>query len=374
MTSRYLLALRDAGVPLGEDHRGPAGETRPRPFRLELVRHSKVWDMTREHAVTPQGVLLHGLREWVEVEPLSGRTLRSERADKLLRYQDGIEVRVRRDGEKKADVIEISRQGTTVRYPLPDETTARAADLRIGGGFVYCQTVPRSGTPKVLAIDAATGQPAWTADDPAADIYLTGPFLVAMKSQQDRTLITVLDAQNGKALLKKDLGTHGIWLEPAAWGNKLFLVDDVRWQLKLLDVASGEWDYERQFQATFPRGPLLHEGVLYIHERDYKGRTIHLHALDPATGVIRWSCDMKAMSVHSPPIFRDDDIVYLNPETHSVFLIDRRTGVRHSEAGYEKMLTKQQLDRIQFLRAFGKRLLLVGTYGDIHALELVPNR
>jgi hypothetical protein len=75
---------------------------------------------------------------------------------------------------------------------------------------------------------------------------------------------------------------------------------------------------------------------------------------------------MQSMSVHSPPIFRGDDIVYLNPETHRIFRIDKETGVRHSEASYKGLMTKQQRDYIQFMRPYKEHLLIVGGRGDVH--------
>ena len=124
------------------------------------------------------------------------------------------------------------------------------------------------------------------------------------------------------------------------------------------------------FEGTFPRPTLLHENVLYLHVRAYKERTIYLHAIEPTTGRIIWRTNMQAMSVHSPPIFRGPDIIYLNPETHRVFMIDKATGHRHAEAGYRDQLTEQQLLHIQKLDLSKDHLLLVGSRGSINVFRI----
>lgn len=363
----YLLNLRKKQ---GKEHLKKTRrikDIKPRPMKLDLVKHSRVWDVAREHSITPAGVLIWGLRSYAEIDPVSGETLRSGPADKLVRFANGVEVKImRRDN---GDIIEITQAGKKVECGLGKKrVTVRAEDLQIGKEKVYVQKT--SGGSEILAINAQSGKIDWQAPLDSRRLFLTGKFLVAYQIRYDQTILHVFNAQSGKLILKKDLGSRGLWLPPCAWKDKLFLLDDLQWQLKVLDVDSGEFVYTHKFEGIFPRGAMIHDGVVYIYERHYKGRTIWLHALDPASGQILWSTDMHAMSVHSPPIFQGSDIVYLNPETHEIFFINRNTGVRYSGASYKEFMTKMERDNIQFMRSFGKYLILIGMQGDVHTYRV----
>jgi hypothetical protein len=80
---------------------------------------------------------------------------------------------------------------------------------------------------------------------------------------------------------------------------------------------------------------------------------------------------MQSMSVHSPPIFRGPDIIYLDPETHRILMIDKATGHRHAEAGYRERLTEQQLFHLQKVHLFKDHLVLVGSRGSINVFRMV---
>ncbi|MDP6502752.1 MAG: hypothetical protein QF886_04020, partial [Planctomycetota bacterium] len=152
---------------------------------------------------------------------------------------------------------------------------------------------------------------------------------------------------------------------------KVLLLDDIDWALSALDIRENVFDYRVTFAGTFPRPPILHDGVLYLHVRAYKERTIYLHAMDPATGRVIWRTNMQSMSVHSPPIFRGPDIIYLDPETHRILMIDKATGHRHAEAGYRERLTEQQLFHLQKVHLFKDHLVLVGSRGSINVFRMV---
>ena len=226
---------------------------------------------------------------------------------------------------------------------------------------------------RIASIDTTSGAVTWQVDVSARtqEIAVGDKYVAGLESWSNLSTVTVRDVGTGKEVLKKQLPGEGLWMQPAVWGEKVFLVEDTEWKLHMLDVATGEFDYSIKFHGTFPRPPLLHDGLLYLHVRAYKERSIYLYAIQPDTGQILWRSDMQAMSVHSPPIFRGPDIVYVNPETHRVFMIDRQTGVRHAEASYEEQMTKQQRDYLQFMRPYGQHLLLVGGRGSIHAFEVL---
>lgn len=368
MSLRHFLRLKDKSGRLKPDNMGAAGSMQPRPFKLTLGHHTRLYDVAREHSVTPRGVLYSGFARWVEVDPLTGRVLRTLPAGKAIRYEAGVEVHVLREGE--ADRIRIVRGGKATDVQSLGNLRVRMTDLQITPDRLYF--VGFGGATRVIAVDTGTGAVVWnvSASRHTQDIAFGSQYLVAIESHANRTSVVVRDAASGETRLTKELSGQGLWLAPTVWQDKLFLVDDVKWELHMLDIASGEFDYSLTFHGPFPRSPVLHDGILYLHSRAYKERTIFLYAIVPATGQIRWRTDMQAMSVHSPPIFRGPDIVYLNPETHKVFMIDRQTGARHAEAGYEDLMTKQQRDFIQFLRPFGEHLLIVGGRGDVHAFEV----
>lgn len=367
-----LLHFLDAKRRFGEletDRLETAGTIQPRPFKLALVRHSKLYDIAREHSLAPESIIYAGLAQWVELDPLSGRVLRRQKADKAIRSRDNVEIQVLRQPD--GDRLNISVSGNPVTVQGLNQARIRLADLQIGGDQTVFFALKR-GAPHIIAVDSRQGTILWEASvsEHTQDLVRDGKYIVSLVSYADRTSLEIREAASGKELLTKKLPGEGLWLTPVIWGDKLFLVDDVAWRLQMLDIPSGNVDYSVSFHGAFPRPPVLHDGVLYLHVRTYRERTIFLYALQPATGQILWKTDMQAMSVHSPPIFRGPDIVYLNPETHQIFMIDRATGVRHAEASYREQMTEQQRNYIQFLRPFGQHLLIVGGRGDIHAFEV----
>jgi tetratricopeptide (TPR) repeat protein/outer membrane protein assembly factor BamB len=370
MSLRYLLQLKTQMGALKPDNMNVAGSAEAKPFKLRLVQHTRLHDIARQHSVTPNGVLYSGLSSWVEVDPLSGKVLRQAPAGKVTVYESGIEVQVTR--EDKSDVIRIVRDGKSVTVPSLGEFRVRVPSLQISAERVFL-TGKVGGATRIIALDAGTGAIAWNVEAPGhtQDTVFGEKYVASIESNADRSTAVVRDATTAKTLLTKELPGEGIWIAPAIWADKLFLAEDTTWTLYMMDIATGEFDYSLAFQDIFPRPPLVHEGILYLHVRGYRDRTIYLYAIQPETGQILWKTDMKAMSVHSPPIFRGPDLVYLNPETNTVFMIDRATGVRHAEASYEDQTTQQQRDYIHSLRAFGPHLLIVGGRGDIHAFELL---
>jgi len=370
MSLRYFTQLKKRMGRLKPDNTAPAGTVKARPFKLRLLRHTRLHDIAREHSVTPNGVLYSGLAKWVEVDPLSGRVLRQMPPQKAIRYREGVEVQALRVSD--TDRLRITRDGKTVDVTDLNVPRVSMTDLVITPERAFVFTLRPY---RIAAIDTKSGKVVWQTDVSARtqEIGVGDKYVAGLESWANLAAVSVRETSSGKEVLKKKLPGEGLWLQPAVWGDKLFLVEDTEWKLHMLDIATGEFDYSIKFHGTFPRPPVLRDGVLYLHVRAYKERSIYLYAIQPDTGQMLWRSDMKAMSVHSPPIFRGPDIVYLNPETHRVFMIDRETGVRHAEASYESLMTKQQRDYLQFMRPFREHLLMVGGRGSIHAFEVVKD-
>ncbi|MBI2192411.1 MAG: tetratricopeptide repeat protein [Planctomycetes bacterium] len=369
LSLRYFLRLQGQSARLGPDCMGPAGEVAPRPFTLRLVHQSRLYDVAREHSLTPAGVLYSGLARWVEVDPLSGRVLREMPAGKAIRSRGGLEVQVRRGDA--GDQIQLRRGDASVEAASLGPLHVRMSDLQITPGRVLFVASGGTAT-RILAVDAATGAAAWNveASPHTQDIACGEDRLAALESDANQTSVVLRDAGTGQTLWMQKLAPGGIWHQPVIAAGKLFLAEDTAWELHALDLATGESLYSLTFEDLFPRPPLVHEGVLYLHVRGFKRRTIDLYALDPETGRILWKSDLKAMSAHSPLIFLGPDIVLLDPETRRIFKVDRATGVRHADASYEEFLTESQHHFLQFLQPFGEHILLVGGRGDIHALKI----
>jgi outer membrane protein assembly factor BamB len=267
--------------------------------------------------------------------------------------------------------MRIIRDGRVADVNGLDGLRFDVARITITPQKVFALTEPAA---RLAAVDTATGQVAWNVQvaPSTLDFAVGDNHVAAIESHANRSAVVIRNRDSGATTLTRELPGEGIWLQPTPFGNKVFLAEDTAWQLHLLDTTTGDFAYVLTFHGTFPRPPTLHDGTLYLHVRAYKERTIYLYAIVPDTGQVLWKTDLQAMSVHSPPIFRGPDIVYLNPETYRIFLIDRQTGVRHAEASFEELMTKQQRDFLQFMRPFGDRLLLVGGRGDIHAFTVVP--
>ena len=380
MSLASLLKAQKTTGGIKPDNLRTAGTVKPRPFRLKKVRHIKLFDVGAEHSMTPEGLLYSGKSEWVKVDQLSGRIIEQvPSAGKAVRYRNGVEVQV--VNGRQGDGLRFVKDGKLIpavglAYPwngVARNVRIRLSDLQIIGGRVYlfADARPHDSWARIVAIDTTTGKVVLDIRaDQVKDFSCDGQYIAALKSQAHRSSLLVYDAENGKLILDKELASTGVWLEPVVWQGKVFLLDDIDWKLHALDARQGSFDYTVAFEGTFPRPPLLHENVLYLHVRAYKERTIYLHAIEPTTGRIIWRTNMQAMSVHSPPIFRGPDIIYLNPETHRVFMIDKATGHRHAEAGYRDQLTEQQLLHIQKLDLSKDHLLLVGSRGSINVFRI----
>ncbi len=369
---KYYLSVRQKQGRLRADNFSTAGEIKPRPFKLRLLRHTRLYDIARTHSVTPNGVIYSGLARWLEVEPTSGKVLRQMKPGKAILYHDGVELQVHR--ESLADRVQIIKGGKTVDVTGLPDAQIRVPSIHITPDRLIL-LASQGRRPRLVSIDTGSGSVEWkvTMSRHVQEIAFQGRYVASIEAIDNHSTLVVREAATGKAVLTKELPQQGIWIQPVIQGDKLFLCEDTTWQLHMLDIASGDFDYSIRFGGTFPRPPVIQEGVLYLHVRGYKARTIYLYAIQPQSGQILWKTDMKSMSVHSPPIFRGEDIVYLNPETNRVFMIDRKTGVRHSEASYKEQMTKQQRDFIQFMRPYKEHLLIVGGRGDLHAFGVDRN-
>jgi len=381
MSLAALLKEQRTEESIKPDNLRTAGAVTARPFHLKKVRHVKLYDVGAESSVMPDALLYSGKSEWAKVEPLSGRIVSQATADgKAARTIDGIEVQVVNGSQ--GDGLRIVKDGKQIpsiglAYPwngVARSVRIRLSDLQMAGGRIYlfADARPRSSWARIVAIEANSGKAVLNIRaDHVKDFACDGQYLAAMKSHAHRSSLLVYEAASGKLILEKELASTGVWLEPVVRQGKVFLLDDIDWALSALDNRENVFDYRVTFAGTFPRPPILHDGVLYLHVRAYKERTIYLHAIDPATGRIIWRTNMQSMSVHSPPIFRGPDIIYLNPETHRIFKIDKATGHRHAQAGYRDQLTEQQLFHLQKVHLFNGHLVLVGSRGSINAFEIV---
>ena len=377
-----LLQAQKAEGGLRADNLNLAGRSSARPFRLKKVRHVSLYDIAREASVTPEGLIYSGKFNWVKLEPLSGQIIgRKQAGGRAVRSRHGIELEIVTG--KQGDALRIAgNEGTTDSVGLAyawgggveHDVRIRLADLQITPQRIYffADARPHSSWARIMALDPASGKLLWeTAASDVRNIHAAGRFVAAIESRAHRTALRVYDADSGKQLLKKDLAPTGVWLAPVVWQDNVLLLDDIDWKLHKLNIRTGQFDFTIAFKGTFPRPPVVHEGVLYLHVRAYKERTIYLYAIAPEAGRILWRTDMQAMSVHSPPIFHDKDILYLNPETHTVFMINKATGTRHSEASYKQQMTKLQRDHIQTLRLYKDHLLLVGGRGSVDVFAIV---
>ncbi|MDA1139586.1 MAG: PQQ-binding-like beta-propeller repeat protein [Planctomycetota bacterium] len=366
---KYYLDLRSRQGRLLADNFTTAGDIQPRPFKLRLLRHTQLYDVARTHSVTQAGVIYSGLARWAEVEPITGEILRQMKPGKAILYNDGVEVQVHR--VSLFDQIRITKSGKSVEVTnLPSAKINVPSMQTSADRLVFYARV--ESQPRLVSVDPDTGGIQWSvpASMHTQELVSQGKYVASIEAILNISTLVVRESATGKMILTKELPQQGIWLQPVINGDKVFLCEDTTWQLHMMDIATGEFDYSITFSGTFPRPPVIHEDVLYLHVRGYKARSIYLYAINPGTGQILWKTDMQSMSVHSPPIFRGDDIVYLNPETHRIFMIDNKTGVRHSEASYKEQMTKQQRDYIQFMRPYKEHLLIVGGRGDIHAFAV----
>lgn len=374
MALGYFLGFKDRGALAKPDVLTNAGTMTPRPFVLAPVQRVCLNETAREHWITPRGVLYAGLTSWLEVDPLTGKILRSLPAGKAIRYMNGVEVQVRRTamvpGRSLQDEITMVSNDQTVKAKA--QFQARIPDLQVVGNTLYCADAAGRN---LNAIDPKTGNVRWkTAVSNHMVEFVAGErYLVSLDSYSDKdnTELAVYDQATGKIIQRYTLGP-GIWHTPVIAQDKVFLLDDVAWQLHMYDIATGIIAYTVQFADRFPRQPVLQNKVLYLHVRGYPERTIFLYAIEPETGRILWKTDLKAMSVHSPPIFRGQDIVYLDPETQRLFMIDQATGIRHAESSsFQSLLSHRDLLDLQFMRAFGEKyILLVGGRGVIHMFAI----
>jgi outer membrane protein assembly factor BamB len=206
------------------------------------------------------------------------------------------------------------------RTPLPQGTPSDS--LAEGGGLVFVSATEAGGLSPdkpLLALDAATGEVAWTYHSGA--LNLSAPLFhhgLVYAASSDRRL-HALDAASGKRLWVAELAGWGR-AAPAIGGGTLFMGTEQD-RLLALDLASGRERWSLEGKAWFAATPAVYDGVVYAACWDGS-----LYALQADSGELLWRHDLGSHAyLLTSPIVEGEQVL-VGSRDHALYALDQRTG------------------------------------------------
>jgi outer membrane protein assembly factor BamB len=214
-----------------------------------------------------------------------------------------------------------------------------------GGLFLLDRTVvTRSGGPRLdlCCLDPATGRHRWRRPLTAFARYrgevTAGPGGVWVRSTDE---LHELDADTGTVRWSQQRRFPGLIPATAHGNGVLYDVGAVAGSndagtVHALEPRTGRQVWKRDLEGR-PVGPLVvARGVLYVISASARERRERVHALDAATGAVRWVTgfpdDTVVRRLPYTPSYTDatlsvaDDTVYVSVEGRYVHALDARTG------------------------------------------------
>ncbi|GAA2076573.1 serine/threonine-protein kinase [Actinomadura alba] len=204
--------------------------------------------------------------------------------------------------------------------------------------------VTRSGGARLdlCCLDTTTGRYRWrrplTPFERERGEVVAGPGGVWVRSNRE---LHAIDPDSGTVRWSQRRAFPGL-VPAAAYGENLvydvgpFAVSDGAGSVYAHEPRTGRVVWERRIDGR-PVGTLVvARGVLYVISASARGRWERVHALDAATGAVRWVSGLADEDVVSAPPFAPrytdatlsvaDDTVYVSVEGRHVHALDARTG------------------------------------------------
>ena len=189
----------------------------------------------------------------------------------------------------------------------------------IKDGVVYSSALV-DGEPRVVALDASSGEPSWTAQQPHAFDPEFAPIVVGGKVYlpgAEYGVFHALDAADGGIAWSASVGSY-VETGPTVLGGVVYLT--VVNEAYALDESTGDeiWSYgtERYPARDFPA--LVVDGVYYLSPDEV------LHALRADTGETLWTYQASTFISAAPVVAHG--MVFAAAEDGEMFALDADTG------------------------------------------------
>ena len=389
MAIPHLLSLKTRQTYVSRLQLPKPATTRKLSQSLRLVGQNRIVDSIQHCHIGKAGITLISLdKRWtVDVSDVSRAPAKR---DTFHRYKRGIAVfddltcivtkseKPDRKGDQ-FDMLKAYAQDGRLKwqyYPPRHDVNIRQI-VRTGNLLVL-----NCGRQGVMALDAATGKPAWPVPLAAGaggcrGLHTDGK-LVCIKHFKERKTsemhFILAEVKTRNVLWRRPMGKDRLWLVPLVLGEAVVALDDFSHEMHVLSAKDGSLLYRCHFDSIFPRDPLTDGKLLYIHERNMEDRVINLHAIEPATAETRWTTVLKMPSIHRPPILLDGRFFYIDNYHKRILGIDPTDGSVCMDFDLLTCIPKYVFEEtIICFEAWDGKVFLVTNGGHVYCFEIAAS-
>jgi outer membrane protein assembly factor BamB/subtilisin family serine protease/protocatechuate 3,4-dioxygenase beta subunit len=271
----------------------------------------------------PGGEPVPGARVAVAGTPLPPARTGPDGRFQLTVAAGSYDLRVTAGGHRPATVPVTVDGDTELTVPL-----ATLAGPTEPGWAQHQNNPARTG----LSGDALAGEtlrPAWTAEA-GGEVLFSSPVIGAGRVfvNTDDGRLVAFDAQDGTRLWEFT-GSLGMRGAPAVAGGTVYTGGGVDGGIHALDAATGElrWTVPTPGRRTIYTAPAVRAGVVYATTGFTPDRSDTVYALDAETGAERWSVDIGPRAFFGPAV-ADGLVVAASAGTRTLVGLDAATGAQ----------------------------------------------